>query len=183
MQIISLLFLMFGWWQSNPPVAQASLDEVCRVTRCREARVVQIELSNGAMSELRVPRGPIVDRDTVSLFVGETVVLALEPDGAGTFRVSAPIDEPPKGKKVVLELRQERPRPGEPKVTMLIVTSSLGQPIHFRAEIVLAANQGGRATSICPVRPSVPSFEMWEHPLPLLLLRNFVVAEPNMPCR
>jgi hypothetical protein len=175
--------VLLGWWQAGPPASQASLDEVCRVSRCHAAKEVRLVLSNGQTTRMEIPRSPIVEDGTVSIYVGERVVVSLEPAGGGAFRVTAPNEEPPKGKRLELELKQESPKPGQPKVTLLVSTSSLTQLVHFQAQMVVTPGEPPRPTSICPLHPSVASYEMWPHPVRKLLLRNFVVVGENTPCK
>lgn len=183
MPALFLFLVIASSWQAQPPAADPSLDDLCRTVRCREARSATIETPDGRTATVNVPRSPIVSGGVVSVFIGERVVLVLEPLAGGAFRVSAPMKDPGKGERIELELRQENLKPGEPKVTLLVSSNSLTKIVHFTADMVLGPGQAPRPTSICPLHPSVLGYEMWPHPVPVLLLRDFVVVPADTPCK
>lgn len=180
---IILATLVLLSWHPLFGASQTQSDDVCRVSRCRDAKIVTVELPGGGTSEIRVPRSAIIRDGAATVFLGERIVLALEPAPDGTFRLTAPLEEPAPDKKVELVLKQESLKPGQPKVTLLIVTSSLDRLIHYQADMVLLPEEVPQRTSVCPLRPGVLMYEMWPHPVPLLVVRNFVVAAENTPCK
>ncbi len=180
MSTVLMFLLLAGSWQARPP---AAIDDVCRTVRCRDAKVVQLELPDGSTAQVSLPRSPIVRNESVGIYVGEHLVLALEPIAGGKFRVSAPDKEPPKGQKLDLVFRQEQLKAGEPKAMLLVATSSVAKTIHFKASIVTGPNDTPQPTSICPLPTNVASYETWPGPIVLLLLRDFVVVPDGTPCK
>jgi hypothetical protein len=170
-------------WHPGVGSVQSLSDDVCRVSRCREAQRIKIELGDGIESEIQAPRSPIIQDGFATIFMGERLALALEAAPDGTYRVTAPLDEPPPDKKLTLSLRQERLQPGKRKVTLLEVTSSVGATIHYEAYMSLVPGQPLKRTSVCPLRQNVVSLEMWPHVIPQLLVKNFVVVAEGTPCK
>ncbi len=49
--------------------------------------------------------------------------------------------------------------------------------------MVLGPDRGPRRTSVRPLHRSVPGYERWPHPVPILLLHDFVVVPDDTPCK
>jgi hypothetical protein len=171
--------------------SHADLARVCALVRCRtERREIRLIAQDGGAFGVENDLFPYVD-DTggVVIYAGEAFEVSLDradpsklafgrlvprvsADGLSGYRAPRPGDAPPTGPALLsFQLTQESGKPN----MMLAVRNDTGVPLKFDATMYVPTREGLRThkTSTCAIMPGTMGYEMWPHPVIMLVLSNF----------
>jgi hypothetical protein len=171
--------------------ASVSHDE-CSAQPCRDARVVDIALGDGAVFRASIPRSPyLTEEHHIVLFPGERVVFRFSLEGeqlAAPKFISAetlePLPSPDAGAYDKVDKLSNQP-PGTLMLTyqpaagargmVLLIEHNLPQPLKMKAFVNRMTPDGWKLsyTSTCRIPPNLAEMETWGEPLGLIILEDF----------
>jgi hypothetical protein len=187
-----------GMAASGPaPEPEVTLEQACARSICRtETKEMQLRTEDGGTLLVKTDLYPYADGGKVSIFSGETFTVEFpDSDTVGEPRFTKledRLDESrglsfaPPGTRptLTLELKQDEDGAG----MRLVAKSTLGRIVKFDATMYVPTANGLQSghTSTCPVIAGGGAYEMWPHPISMLLLTNFRVLPketPNLACQ
>ncbi|HWU43119.1 MAG TPA: hypothetical protein VN132_06765 [Bdellovibrio sp.] len=154
--------------QSQIFAQQRSVDEICKTTTCRSPHEIQIPLDDAHYKVFNIPKSPFVDDGVVNVANEEVVhVKVNQKDGKV---ISLEYSSVPADIEISFNVKRAVPASS----TTMVIKSNLDKPFIYSI-LVNAPKSDWRffATSSCPVKAKMSTYENWPHPISQVVLRNF----------
>jgi hypothetical protein len=157
---------------ADPAAQPPSVDQVCKLTTCRPATKIKLDMGHDRYYVVDQPAAPYTFDGMINVLAGETVTVSASAKGdklADLRYVPEPGKEAP---VVVARLQQYVDNQGQYSM-LLTVTNPFDRPLVYTANIQPAGRNSFLPSSICPISPHRIGAETWSYPLVQVLLKDF----------
>jgi hypothetical protein len=162
MFLLTLCFPVMA--QKTPDSAQKARDEICQKVVCRQPTTVKLKLNKKEYVEFNFPKTPYVAEGYINILAGEEINVEFDEGAAGlsNARFVKEISAPEK----TVTFKLSRTEDG----TILSVKNPFSKKIIYKCLIQYYNSQNLRETSILPVESHLLGLEMWEEPIPQMVI-------------
>jgi hypothetical protein len=156
----------------DPPAPPQTVEQVCKLTVCRPATEIKLNMGQGRYYVIDQPMAPYTYDGVINVIANETVAINAKTKDDKILDFNYVPDAGKATPVIVTRLQQYVDSKGQNSM-LLSVTNPFDRPLVYTATIQPAGKKQFQPTSICPVQAHRVGEETWPYPLVQVLLKDF----------
>lgn len=167
-----LSFSVNSFATENVEKNRLTLDEVCKITKCRKPSHVEVGVDAEKYAVVDLPKAPIVYENFVNIIPNETLFVEIEERKDGFFDLKLVEEIKNPDSTMTFKFEQDK----KTNAMILVVFNPYKKDIKYSAFMHVPTENGFVYTSSCPVNAEKSVYEFWNNPIYQLGLKDFKVV-------